>query len=308
MQTTKNQQMAGTKDWIFFLIWLNSAAKPVQLQRELQLPSALGTSVLVLKSSCVGRAHVDRGLLAHIRVVVREGRPCWDWKVFGAVLPCQFELQVVSIFYVLSALRIRVILNTFSRRAVISPVCASLVFLVVHCLAVCDSLCMHFLSFLCVQLCITVPEGDCALSGISSSQFSCYFVSWGYFVRLLRLGAVFQILLCWILMFVNFLFGFCFLLYWTCSVVMCIPWGRVVMIWFFVSPLSDCKNSLFIKQLRRVRFLFVEKKWVTTMQLIFCLSKKRCKNICQLALAILPIVHLVANYEGALRYGRGISL
>jgi len=56
----------------------DSAAKPVQLQRELQLPSALGTSVLVLVSFCVDRAHVDRGLLAHIRVVVREGRPCWD--------------------------------------------------------------------------------------------------------------------------------------------------------------------------------------------------------------------------------------
>jgi len=32
--------------------------------------------VLVLGSSCVDRAHVDRGLLAHIGVVVREGRPC----------------------------------------------------------------------------------------------------------------------------------------------------------------------------------------------------------------------------------------
>ena len=98
-----------------------------------------------------------------------------------------------------------------------------------------------------LQLCITVPVGDCALSGISSPQFSGYFVSWGYFVRLLRLGAVFQILMCWILMLVNSLFGFYFLFYWTCSAVMCIPWGCVVMFWFFVSPLSDCKNSLFFK-------------------------------------------------------------
>jgi len=77
---------------------------------------------------------------------------------------------------------------------------------------------------------------------------------------------------------------------------MCIPWGRVVMFWLFVSPLSICKISLFFKQLRRVRFLFVEKKRVTTMQLIFCLLKKRCEHIYQLALAILLIVHLVANY------------
>ena len=146
------------------------------------------------------------------------------------------------------------------------------------------------------QLCITVPVGDCALFGISSPQFSCYFVSWGYFVRLLRLGAVFQILLFWILMLVNSLFVCCFLLCWTCSVVMCIPWGRVSMFWFFVSPLSVCKNSLFFKQLQRVRFLFVEKKYVTTIQLIFCLLKKRCEHIYQLALAILLIVHLVANY------------